>query len=175
MDLDEFRTTIPAANEAAYLNTGSGSPGSVDVVEAMQAFLEHHGYESPAGKGMYQSVYQAFEETQRDVADFLNGRLEEVALRQGTGDGASRVANAIQWDGGDTVVRTELEHPTVVVPRSFLERGHHLNMDVLKEIPRTPVLLDFCGITIQYLMSGRLSTEDRRQWRDGIRARTDWR
>jgi hypothetical protein len=58
MDLDEFRATIPAAKEATYLKTGSSSPSSVDVVEAMQAFLEHHGYESPTTEGMYKPVYK---------------------------------------------------------------------------------------------------------------------
>ena len=48
MDFDDFRATIPATSEVTYLNTGSSSPSSVDVVESMQAFLERHGYESPA-------------------------------------------------------------------------------------------------------------------------------
>ena len=108
MDLDDLRATIPAAKEATYLNTGSSSPSSVDVVEAMQAFLEHHGYESPTAEGMYQPVYEAFDETRRDVADFLNAHPEEIALTQSTGDGVSRIANAIQWESGDTVVRTDL-------------------------------------------------------------------
>ena len=45
MNLREFRATIPAANDVTYLNTGSSSPSSTDVVESMQGFLEHHGYE----------------------------------------------------------------------------------------------------------------------------------
>jgi selenocysteine lyase/cysteine desulfurase len=132
MDLDEFRATIPAATEATYLNTGSSSPSSVDVVESMQAFLEHHGYESPTAEGMYQPVYETFDETRRDVADFLNAHPEEIALTQSTGDGVSRIANAIQWERGDTVVRTDLEHPTSVVPWNALEREHDLHLDVLE-------------------------------------------
>jgi selenocysteine lyase/cysteine desulfurase len=132
MDLAEFRANIPAASEGAYLNTGSSSPGSIDVVESMQTFLEHHGYESPTAEGMYQPVYEAFEETRRAVADFLNARPEEIALTQSTGDGVSRVANAIQWDSGDTVVRTDLEHPAGVVPWQTLEREDGLDIEVVE-------------------------------------------
>ncbi len=64
---------------------------------------------------MYPPVYDAFEKTRQDVAEFLNARSEEIALTQSTGDGMSRVANAISWDPGDTVVRTDLEHPASVV------------------------------------------------------------
>jgi selenocysteine lyase/cysteine desulfurase len=116
MDLSEFRAAIPATSETAYLNTGSSSPSSVDVVEAMCEFLERHGYESPTDEGMYPPVYDAFEDTRRDIAAFLNARPEEIALTQSTGDGMSRVANAIPWDHGDTVVRTDLEHPSSIVP-----------------------------------------------------------
>ena len=132
MDFDDFRATIPATSEVTYLNTGSSSPSSVDVVESMQAFLERHGYESPAEEGMYQPVYEAFEETRRDVADFLNARPGEIALTQSTGDGVSRIANAIEWESGDTVVRTDLEHPTAVVPWNSLKHEHDLNLEVLE-------------------------------------------
>lgn len=132
MNLREFRETIPAAVETTYLNTGSSSPSSVDVVESMQAFLEHHGYEAPTGDGMYPPVYEAFEETRRAVAGLLNARPGEVALTQSTGDGVSRVANAIQWEGGETIVRTDLEHPAGVVPWDYLKRHHGVTTEVLE-------------------------------------------
>jgi cysteine desulfurase/selenocysteine lyase len=132
MNLSEFRATIPAANEVTYLNTGSSSPSSVDVVESMQGFLEHHGYESPTEAGMYPPVYDVFDKTRRDVAKFLNARSEEIALTQSTGDGISRVANAISWNRGDTVVRTDLEHPASVVPWSVLERDDGVNTNVVE-------------------------------------------
>jgi selenocysteine lyase/cysteine desulfurase len=132
MDLETFRTTIPAASEETYLNTGSSSPSSVDVVDAMQGFLERHGYESPTDGGMYAPVYEVFEETRRDVADFLNARPGEVALTQSTGDGMSRIANAIEWERGDTVVRTDLEHPSAIVPWRPLQADHGVTVDVVE-------------------------------------------
>ena len=91
MNLREFRETIPVAVETTYLNTGSSSPSSVDVVESMQALLEHHGYEAPTGDGMHPPVYEAFEETRRAVAGLLNARPGEAALTQSTGDGVRSV------------------------------------------------------------------------------------
>jgi len=160
MDLDEFRATIPAATEATYLNTGSSSPSSVDVVESMQAFLEHHGYESPTAEGMYQPVYEAFDETRRDVADFLNAHPEAIALTQSTGDGVSRIANAIQWNSGDTVVE-----PTSNIPLpSSLERPRtrtrsepvletdagHVDLDRLKDAVAGARLVCVSSISRKY-------------------------
>lgn len=131
MDLSEFTATIPAANDGTYLNTGSSTPSSVDVVESMQAFLEHHGYDSPMGDGMYTPAFEAFEDTRQAVAEFLNAEPGEIALTQSTGDGISRVANAISWEEGDTVLRTDLEHHASVVPWDALKRDYGLQTDVV--------------------------------------------
>lgn len=130
--LREFREAIPAATDVTYLNTGSSSPNSVDVVESMQEFLEYHGYTSPTKQsGMYPPVYDTFEKTRQDLAEFLNARSEEIALTQSTGDSMSRVANAISWDPGDTVVRTDLEHPASIVPWVAPDR-HDVNTRVIE-------------------------------------------
>ncbi len=132
MNLDEFRGSIPAAERVAYLNTGSSSPSSVAVVDAMEAFLERHGYDSPTDEGMYAPVYDAFEETRRAVAAFLNAASGEIALTQSTGDGVSRVANAIEWRPGDTIVRLDLEHPANVVPWDAVERDHDVTVETVE-------------------------------------------
>ena len=128
-DLRAFREAIPTTDDVTYLNTGSSSPNSVDVVESMQEFLAYHSYESPASKsGMYPPVYDVFEKTRQDVAELLNAQSEEIALTQSTGDGMSRVANAISWKPGDTVVRTDLEHHASIVPWD----RHDLNTRVIE-------------------------------------------
>lgn len=162
MNLQEFRATIPAANDVTYLNTGSSSPSSIDIVELMQDFLEHHGYESPTGPGMYSPVYEIFEKTRQDVANFLNARPGEIALTQSTGDGISRVANAIRWNDGDTIVRTDLAHPAGVVPWRALERDFgvttsviettdgHVDLDDVKDAVADARLVCLSSITRNY-------------------------
>jgi selenocysteine lyase/cysteine desulfurase len=129
---ETLRERIPALSETAYLNTGASSPASVDVIEAMEAFLERHGYESPVTEGTYPPVYEAFEEARTAVAGLLNADPDEVALPQSTGDGISRVANAIRWEPGDVIVRTDLEHPAGVVPWEAVARHHDVTVEVLE-------------------------------------------
>ena len=158
-DLCEFREAIPAANDITYLNTGSSSPSSVDVVESMQDFLEYHGYESPTRKpGMYPPVYNAFDKTRQEVAEFLNARSGEIALTQSTGDGMSRVANAISWNPGDTVVRTDLEHPASIVPwaangvntRVIETIDGHVDLDDVKDAVTDARLICVSSISRNY-------------------------
>ena len=158
-ELREFSEAIPAADDVTYLNTGSSSPSSVDVVESMQEFLERHGYESPTREsGMYPPVYDAFDETRQDVAEFLNARSGEIALTQSTGDGMSRVANAISWDPGDTVVRTDLEHPSSIVPwaangvntRVIETTDGHVDLDDLKDAVTNARLVCVSSISRNY-------------------------
>lgn len=132
MNLDAFRATIPAATDATYLNTGSSSPSSEVVVEAMHEFLEYHGYDAPTSVGMYPPVDEVFERTRDDVAAFLDASPEEIALTQSTGDAISRVANAITWNCGDTVVRTDLAHPAGIVPWRAQKRDHSVTTTVVE-------------------------------------------
>jgi selenocysteine lyase/cysteine desulfurase len=56
------------------------------------------------------------------VADFVGAEPDEVALTESTTDGIGRIAAAIDWEPGDAVVRTDLEHPAGVLPWKRLER-----------------------------------------------------
>lgn len=158
-DLRELKEAIPAVDDVTYLNTGSSSPSTVDVVESMQDFLEYHGYESSTEpSGMYPPVYDVFEKTRQDVAEFLNARTEEIALTQSTGDGMSRIANAIPWTRGDTVVRTDLEHPVSIVPwaangvntRVIETTDGHVNLDDVKDAVADARLVCVSSISRNY-------------------------
>jgi selenocysteine lyase/cysteine desulfurase len=113
---EDLRASIPACDHGVYFNTGASGPAPRHVVEAATDSVERHEFVAPVAEGAYPAAYETFRETRDTVADFLSAAPDEVALTHSTADGIARVAAAIDWEPGDVVVRTDLEHPAGVVP-----------------------------------------------------------
>jgi selenocysteine lyase/cysteine desulfurase len=116
MNPSELRASIPALDDVVYLNTGASAPLPRPVAEAVQSFVERHGYESPAGEGMYECAFDAYDRARTAVADLLGAETSEIALTQSTTDGINRIACASEWEPGDAVVTTDVEHPAGELP-----------------------------------------------------------
>jgi selenocysteine lyase/cysteine desulfurase len=122
MTPEELRADIPVCDRGVYMNTGASGPATQSVVEATTGFVEHHEYDAPVEEGAYPAAFGAFEDVRETVAEFLGGDADEVALTQSTSDGIATVAAAIDWEPGDVVVRTDLEHSAGVLPWWNLRR-----------------------------------------------------
>ncbi|GAB6878391.1 cysteine desulfurase [Halorubrum gandharaense] len=117
----ELRADIPALQKGTYLNYGAHGPSPRYVVDAATSFLQDHEYGSTENDP-YEVAFEAYENVRERVASFVNAHPTEIALTESTTDGINRIANAIQWEAGDVVVRTDLEHPAGVLPWQQLER-----------------------------------------------------
>jgi selenocysteine lyase/cysteine desulfurase len=117
----ELRADIPALGDAAYFNFGAHGPSPEYVVEAAASFVEDHEYGS-ATTDPYERAFETYDRVRERIAAFVGADPEEIALTESTTDGINRVADAIDWEPGDVVVRTDLEHPAGVLPWQRLER-----------------------------------------------------
>jgi len=122
---------MPALDATTYLNTGASGPSPARVVDAIESCVERHEYESPAEEGMYPCAFDVFDETRAVVADHLGADESAVALTQSTTDGINRIAAALDWEAGDTVVRTDLEHSAGILPWKHLRRHHGVEVEVI--------------------------------------------
>ncbi|MBZ6496872.1 aminotransferase class V-fold PLP-dependent enzyme [Natrinema longum] len=118
----ELRADIPALQEGTYLNYGAHGPSPKYVVDAADEFVRDHEYESPIADDPYETAFRAFDRTRARVASFVGAKPDEIALTESTTAGINAVANAIDWEPGDVVVRTDLEHPAGILPWQRLER-----------------------------------------------------
>lgn len=118
----ELRADIPALESTVYFNTGASGPSPRYVVEAAQSTLATHEYESHAVGDPYSMAFDTYEDVRRTVGDFIGANDNEVALTESTTDGINRFATALEWEPGDVVVRTDLEHPAGILPWQRLER-----------------------------------------------------
>ncbi|MFB6122993.1 MAG: aminotransferase class V-fold PLP-dependent enzyme [Haloferacaceae archaeon] len=161
MTPEALRADIPALGRGIYFNTGASGPAPRRVVEATTEFVEHHEYEAPVGEGAYPAAFETFDDARAAVADFVGANDHEIALTNSTADGISRVAAAIDWEPGDVVVRTDLEHSAGVVPWWNLERRGvevrvletnrgRVDVDDLKDAVADARLVCFNSITWNY-------------------------
>ncbi len=123
MDPAALRADIPACESCAYLNTGASGPSPRSVVEAVTEAQRRHEFDV-CETDHYTAAADLLDEARAAVADHVGARPADVALVASTGDGISRIANAIDWEPGDRVVNTDLEHPSGVLPwRRLAEQG----------------------------------------------------
>ncbi|QGA84473.1 aminotransferase class V-fold PLP-dependent enzyme [Halomicrobium sp. LC1Hm] len=122
MNPRELRADTPALHEDIYLNFGAHGPSPRYVVEAADEFVRRHEYETSARNDPYDVAFDAYDRTRERVADFVGAAPPEIALTESTTAGINAVANAIDWQPGDVVVRTDLEHPAGTLPWQRLER-----------------------------------------------------
>ena len=122
MNPRELRADTPALYEDVYLNFGAHGPSPRYVVEAADEFVRSHEYETSARNDPYDVAFDAYDRTRERVADFVGADADDIALTESTTAGINAIANAIDWQPGDTVVRTDLEHPAGTLPWQRLER-----------------------------------------------------
>ena len=132
MTPEDLRADVPALADVTYMNFGASGPSPRRVVEAAGSFVERHEYDAPGGEGMYPVAFGAYESARETVADFVGADPSEVALTQSTTDAINRFAGALDWQPGDVVVRTDLEHPAGILPWERLARNRGVEVRVVE-------------------------------------------
>ena len=132
MDPAQLRASIPAVEHCTYCNTGASGPSPRNVVGAATDFLERHAFEAPGGEGPYVVAFETLEAAREVAASHLGARPADLAFTRSTADGINLAAGAIDWQPGDVVVRTDLEHPAGTLPWDRLEDTHDIEVRVLE-------------------------------------------
>ena len=132
MDIQEFRASIPALSEVTFFNTGASGPSPQPVMDAATDCLTYHKAEAPAAEGMYPAAAELREESRETIAAHLGVDPSELALTESTSDAISALAAAIDWQPGDVIARTDLEHPAGVLPWQRAARQHGASVRVIE-------------------------------------------
>lgn len=122
MTLSDLRAQTPGLHDDIYLNFGAHGPSPRPVVEAADEFVRNHEYETDARHDPYDVAFDTYDRARDRVSDFVGADTDEIALMESTTAGINAIATAIDWQPGDTVVRTDLEHPAGMLPWQRLER-----------------------------------------------------
>ena len=132
MDPETLRTEIPVLDACRYLNWGASGPSPRSVVAAGADFERYHQYEAPCNEGMYAPPMDAMENTREAVARLVGASPQEIALTRNTVEGINHIATALDWEAGERVVHTDLEHPAGELPWALGRDRHGIEIRELE-------------------------------------------
>jgi L-cysteine/cystine lyase len=116
LDIEAVRAQLPVTSITAYLNTGTAGPWPTLVVDAIEHALRCEqalGRASPSGLPDFRPLLR---DTRDRLAELIGADADEVALTHSATEGIDIVAWGLDWQAGDEVVTTSVEHRGVLVP-----------------------------------------------------------
>ncbi|MDP6306449.1 MAG: aminotransferase class V-fold PLP-dependent enzyme, partial [Verrucomicrobiota bacterium] len=107
------------------------------VIDAVRHYYEHDN--ANVHRGIHElsnRATEAYEGARQRVADYLNaGSREEIIFTRGTTEGLNLVANTWALDNlrqGDTILLTEMEHHSNLVPWQILANRIGAKLDFIE-------------------------------------------
>jgi L-cysteine/cystine lyase len=131
-----------AANDFAYLNTGSTGPPPYHVIEATRraddlcsgpAYME--------GVGLFYRLAEYASQAREAAARLIGSGPDDVALTQNTTHGMNLGVSSLNWQEGDEAISVTTEHPGCLAPLHNLKRRYGVEVRLL-EPPVTPEKID---------------------------------
>jgi cysteine desulfurase/selenocysteine lyase len=120
-----------------YLDNAASSQKPRQVIDAIRHHYEHDN--ANVHRGIHElsnRATEAYEGARQRVADFINaGSREEIIFTRGTTEGLNLVANSWGLENlreGDTILLTEMEHHSNLVPWQLLAQRIGARLDFIE-------------------------------------------
>jgi L-cysteine/cystine lyase len=108
--LDEIRDQLPALKRIAFLNTGSCGPMPRVVADSMAEAARHEFEQGRANVADYIAFQDVIQQVRAAQARLFGVGSESIALTHNTTEGMNIITWGIEWQPGDEIVTTTLEH-----------------------------------------------------------------
>ena len=109
------RSQIPASTGSVYLQTGGIGPSPVEVIDEVKDRLDFQN-QGPAHPSYATDMARVEPDLRAQLGRVFGAETDEVALTHSTSEGISIVAWSLNWQPGDEVVISNIEHPANVIP-----------------------------------------------------------
>jgi L-cysteine/cystine lyase len=112
------------------LNTASLGPVSSVYAQTLARCTKSDVAKGRAIAARYANAHDAFERIRGEVAALVGADRHQIALTQSTSDGLAAVIDDIDWQPGDEVVTTSIEHEACTAPlaRVAQRTGIHIRI-----------------------------------------------
>jgi len=138
--VEEIRASFPAMRRThaglpvAYLDGPGGTQVPRQVVEAMDDYLYHHNANTHWRYPTSEETDELIARSRETLAEFLNGRPDEIAFGQNMTSLTFHLARAIGrgLGPGDEIVITELDHHGNIAPWRAVERERGVTIRTVK-------------------------------------------
>jgi cysteine desulfurase/selenocysteine lyase len=114
---EKIRADFPILNDIIYLDSAATSLTPEPVLEAVLSYYRE--YNANVGRSVHrlsQFATQKYHNAHRKVAEFIGANQGQVIFTKNTTEATNMVAYGLQWEKGDEVVTTLLEHHSNFLP-----------------------------------------------------------
>jgi selenocysteine lyase/cysteine desulfurase len=118
-----------------YLNSGWAGPSSQAVVERMREAALAESAGGPAGPEGQAYASEIEAEAKASAASMLGVSADEVMLTHGTTEGANIVLHGMEFEPGDVLLTSDLEHPGIRTPSAVLAQRRGVDVRTISIPP----------------------------------------
>jgi len=122
LTLPQIRQELPAVQQVAYLNTGTNGPLPLAAATAMAAVAARELTEGRIHMAAWMALIEDKQRLREDFAALMQAPPTSVALTHNTTEGVNLALWGLNWQAGDEIITTSLEHPGVTVPLALLRQ-----------------------------------------------------
>ena len=122
LDLDGIRAQLPVIQRVAYLNTGTAGPLPTVTAGAVAEASERETAEGRISMAAFREFSDLLNGLRAALADLVEASEQEIALTHNTTEGMNIGTWGLEWEPGDEVVTTTLEHGGALLPLYQLHR-----------------------------------------------------
>jgi cysteine desulfurase family protein (TIGR01976 family) len=138
--VEAIRAQFPALRRmhngqpVAYFDGPGGTQVPTPVVDAIADYLLHHNANTHWKYPTSAETDRIIDDARQTIAEFLNGRADEIAFGQNMTSLTFHLARAFgrQWGPGDEVVLTELDHHGNVAPWTAIAKDRGITIRMVK-------------------------------------------
>jgi len=139
--LELIREAMPVTQRKAYLNTGTSGPLARVTHEAIHAGSDLDFTEGRASFQGFMKTREKIEETRQRIASLTKADPTQIALTHNTTTGMNIAVQGFNWQPGDEVVTTTLEHEGGLFPLYVLRHRYGVVLKIvdigLEDSPET--------------------------------------
>lgn len=122
--LAKIRAQLPATAGNGYFNAGTNGPISKASQEALIAASEAEFNRGRIGPGLYEGLGEDWKRVRELFAQLCKCDPSEIGLMRSTGEGMNVALAGVDWQRGDEIITTQLEHPCLFSPMALLNNRH---------------------------------------------------
>jgi L-cysteine/cystine lyase len=126
--LQGIRADLPATEAFAYLNTGTAGPLPRPSAEVLRAEVQAELEQGRIVQAGFERLMTAIEDLRAAFARLLGADADEIALTHHTTEGMNIATWGLNWQPGDEILVTNLEHEGALLPAYVAAR--RLGVDV---------------------------------------------
>jgi cysteine desulfurase/selenocysteine lyase len=133
---NNLREDFPVTKKAIYLNHAAIGPSPNPVTNEVQKWMVHHKSYGDMYFSPLNQMYKDIDKDSKKIGNLINAKYpeDEIAFTYNTSYGLAAIAEAIDWNEGDSIILNTLEYTSNSYTYQALAKKNKLKLKVIDHI-----------------------------------------